>query len=179
MTTHTTNQSVSAPLAKHKLVVSRRLGVIVAAAAFGGLTAAGSPAAAAKPQTLKVREVITSFVGTGGFNATGNTPPAVGQGVVSKGSLYKLRGDRQGARTGTARVECTFTNSTGASVCTAVVSLPAGKLVVSGLTPANSTKPYSLPILGGSRRYSGAKGDIRVTPIGNSNKATLAIVITS
>ena len=179
MTTHTTNQSVSAPLAKHKLVVSRRLGVIVAAAAFGGLTAAASPAAAAKPQTLKVREVITSFVGTGGFNTTGNTRPAVGQGVVSKGALYKLRGHRQGARTGAARVECTFTNSTGASVCTAVVSLPAGKLVVSGLTPANSTKPYTLPILGGSRRYSGAKGDIRVTPIGNSNKATLAIVITS
>jgi hypothetical protein len=162
----------------HKLVASRRLGVAVAAAVFGGLTAAGSTAAAAKPQTLKVLEVVTSFMGTGGFNATGNSPPAVGQGVAITGSLYKLKGHKQGARYGAARVECTFTNSTGASVCTAVASLPAGKLVASGLTPSNSIRPYTLPILGGSRRYSGAKGHIRVKPGGNSNKAALTIVIT-
>jgi hypothetical protein len=178
MTTHRTNQFVSAPLARHKLVASRRLGAVVSVAVLGGLTAAGSPAAAAKPQTLKVLEVVTSFVGTGGFSATGHSPPAVGQGVLITGSLYKLKGRHRGQRYGAARVECTFTNSTGGSVCTAVASLPAGKLVVSGLAPGNPTKPYMLPILGGSRRYSGAKGHIQVKPIGNSNKAALTIVIT-
>lgn len=178
MTTHRTNKIVSTPLAKHKLVPSGRLGVVVATVVLGGLTAAGSPAAAANPQTLKVLEVVTSFMGTGGFNATGNNPPAVGQGVVLKGSLYKLSDHKQGARYGAARVECTFTNPTGASVCTVVASLPAGKLVASGLIPSNPTKPYTLPILGGSRRYSGAKGQIRVTPTANSNQAALTIVIT-
>jgi hypothetical protein len=178
MTTHRTDQFVGAPHAKHKLVLSQRLCVIVAAAVFGGLTAAGSSSAAAKPHTLKVLEVITSFVGTGGFNATGNSPPVVGQGVVSNGTLYKLGSHGQGARTGTALVDCTFTNSIGASVCTAVVSLPLGKLVVSGLAPASSSKPYALTILGGSRRYSAARGHIRVTPVGNSNKAMLAIAVT-
>jgi hypothetical protein len=178
MTTHRTNQLASARLAKHKLVASGRLSLVVAAALFAGATAAGSSAAAAKPQTLKVLEVVTSFMGTGGFNATGNTPPAVGQGVVIKGGLYKLGGHKQGPRYGAARVQCTFTDSTGASVCTAVTSLPAGKLVASGLTPPDSTKPYTLPILGGSGHYSAAQGHIQVKPIGNSNKAALTIVIT-
>src|SRR5207248_11567406 len=127
-------------------------------------------ASAAKPRTLKLLEVVTSFVGSGGFDPTANRPPAVGQGVVLKGTLYRLNDHARGPRYGAAHVQCTFTNSTGTSVCTAVVSLPAGKLVVSGLTPSNPTQPYALPILGGSRRYSSAKGHIRVTRTGSANQ---------
>lgn len=178
MTTHTPNLLSRAPQAKNAIVARGRLGLVVAAGALGGLTAAGSSAATPRPQTLRVLEVATSFVGTGGFNATGHTPPAVGQGVVIKASLFQVSNHKPGVRYGLLHIRCTFTNSTGASVCTAIASLPAGKLVVSGLSPGNSTKPYTLPILGGSGRYAGARGHIAIKPIGNSNKATDTIVIT-
>jgi hypothetical protein len=153
------------------------LGLVAAASVLGTLTAVGSSAAASRPHTLKVLEVDTSFVGTGGFNIHGNKPPVVGEGVVIQGRVYKLNAHKQGARVGALHIECTFTNSTGGSVCTAVVSLPKGKLVVSGLTPGNSSKAYALPILGGSGRYAHAKGHIAIKPIGNSNSAVDTIVV--
>jgi hypothetical protein len=177
MTNQTADQPVAAPPRKSAGVARSRLGLVAAATVLGALTAAGSTAAASRPQTLKVLEVDTSFVGTGGFNAKGNKPPAVGEGIVIQGGVYKLTGHKQGPRLGALYIECTFTNSTGGSVCTAVVSLPAGKLVVSGLTPGNTTKTYALPILGGSGRYAHAKGHIAIKPIGNSNRAVDTIVV--
>jgi hypothetical protein len=126
-----------------------------------------------------VLEVDTSFVGTDGFNAHANKPPAVGQGVLIKGGLNQLAGHKQGRRSGLIRIACMFTDAAGTSVCTAVLALPAGKLVVSGLTPGNATKPYGLPILGGSGRYAHARGHITIDTIGNSNKAVDTIVITN
>jgi hypothetical protein len=177
MTIHRPDQLAGAPLPKNAGVARSRLSLVAAATVLGALTAAGSSAAAAKPQTLNVLEVDTSFVGTGGFTANGNKPPAVGQGVVITGSIYKFAGHKQGRRAGRLHIECTFTDSAGTSVCTAVFSLPAGKLVVSGLTPGNSTKPYTLPILGGSGRYTHAKGHIKINTIGNSNEAIDTIVV--
>jgi hypothetical protein len=177
MTTHRTDQNVAESSTTNAGTARSRLGLVAAACVLGALTAGGSSAAAARPQTLKVLEVDTSFVGTGGFNATGNKPPAVGEGVVIHGGVYKLNGHKQGARLGALHIECTFTNFTGGSVCTAVVALPTGKLVVSGLTPGNSTKAYALPILGGSGRYAHAKGHIAIKPIGNSNRAVDTIVV--
>jgi len=176
MTTNRPDQLVATTPAKTRRGARGGLGLLAAATVLGVLTASG-PAAAAKPQTLKVLEVDTSFVGTGGFNAHGNKPPAVGQGVVIAGSLYKLAGHNQGRRDGPIHVECTFTDSAGTSVCTAVLTLPAGKLVVSGLTPGNSTTPYALPILGGGGPYAHAKGHIKINPIGNSNKALDTIIV--
>ena len=177
MTIRRTDRHVTAALGTNTVVARSRLGMVAATAVLGALTAAGSPAAAAKPQTLDVLEVDTSFAGTGGFNASGHKPPAVGQGVVIKGRLYTLTGHKQGSHLGALRIECTFTNSTGGSICTAVLVLPAGKLVVSGPTPGNSTTAHALPILGGSGRYAAAKGHIAIKPIGNSNKAVDTIVV--
>jgi len=179
MTTHTANPVVHPPLKRTRPIARARLNLVVAAAVCAGLTVAGAPVAVAKPKALTVLEVVKSFAGTGGFNASGNQPPAVGQGVVLKGTLHKLLGHTRGARAGAARVECTFTNAIGTSVCTAVISLQAGKLVASGLTPANPTKSYTLPVLGGSRLYANAKGHIRVTPSNHPNEATLSILLTS
>jgi hypothetical protein len=148
------------------------------ASALTAFSAAGCSAAAAKPPTLKLLEVAHSFVGEDGFNANSNKPPAVGQGVVIKGRLYKLAGHIQRARVGGLHVECTFTDSTGSSVCVAALTLPQGKLVVSGRIPANPTIAYALPIVGGSGTYAHVKGHVAINPIGNSNKAVDTIVLT-
>ena len=151
--------------------------LLALAAVLAASSAAGYSAAAAKPPTLKLLEVAHSFVGEDGFNANANKPPAVGQAVAIRGGLYKLVRHKQGARVGGVHVECTFTDSTGGSVCVAVLTLPAGKLVVSGRTPANPTVAYALPIVGGSGRYAHVRGHVAINPIGNSNKAVDTIVI--
>ena len=175
MTTHRTARNLMP--STRNAAARTRLGLVAATAVLGALTATGCGAVAAQPQTLKVLEVATSFAGTGGFNASGNKPPAVGQGVVIRGGLYALTGHKRGPRLGGVHVDCTFTDSTGGSVCTVVLSLRTGKLVVSGPTPANSAKPYALPILGGSGRYASAKGHVAIKPTGNSNKTVDTIVV--
>lgn len=177
MTTHRTDRNFAAPSTTHAAAARTRLGLVAATAVLGAMTATGSLAVAAQPQTLKVLEVATSFAGTAGFNASGNKPPTVGQGVVIRGGLYALTERTKGPRLGGVHVDCTFTDSTGGSVCTVVLSLRTGKLVAFGPTPANSAKPYALPILGGNGRYASAKGHVAIRPIGNSNRAVDTIVV--
>jgi hypothetical protein len=179
MTTYRSAMSPSASFARNAAVQSR-LGLALAAAVLGTLVGIGSAAEAAQPQKFNLLEVNTSFVGTGGFDVNANRPPAVGEGVAIDGSFYKLNSHKQGARYGTLHIVCTFTDSRGTSVCTAVASLPPGKIVASGRTPGNSAKPYDIPILGGSGRYAGASGHVRIKTVGgsSSNKAVDTIVIT-
>jgi hypothetical protein len=130
-------------MARRVIVTTSSLRLAAMAALLCGVAAGTASLAAATRQTIKVLEVDSSFVGTGGFDANGNMPPTAGQGVVIKGSLYKIAGHKQGARYGDLQIGCTFTNGTGASVCTSVLSLPAGKIVASGSTPGNSSRPYT------------------------------------
>ena len=54
------------------------------------------PAVAAKPQTFSLLEVTTSCVGSGGFDAFGNTPPKIGQGFILASDYYKWNGTKRG-----------------------------------------------------------------------------------
>jgi hypothetical protein len=153
------------------------------AAVLGALTATASSGAAVKPQTINLLEIDNSFVGTGGFNAQGRTAPAVGQGFVFGSNLYKWNHSKRGAQYGTTQVACTFTSinlakNTSADICTGVASLPAGQIVVSGLTTQSNS--FVIPIVGGTRAYTGAKGYVRIKNIGGSNsgKSVNTIVIT-
>jgi hypothetical protein len=141
------------------------------------------PAVAAKPQTMNLLEVGTVFVGAGGFDSFGSTPPKIGQGFVIGSQLYKWNGTKRGALIGTVNGICTFVtdpNSAGGRVlCTVVVSLPAGKLTVAGLIPNGET--FTIPIVGGIGGYVGAKGYVEVTNgVGgqDSNKSNDKFVIT-
>ena len=162
--------------------MSTRVSLLLVSALAAAASSAmlSQAAAAASPQTTKLLEIDTSFTGTGGFNIKGKAPPAARQGVLIGGKLYDLNGGKQGPLAGALHITCTFTNGAGADICIAVASLAAGKLVASGRIPGNTNKPFSIPFLGGSGAYAGAKGHVLVTPIGgpNSNKAYNTIVIT-
>lgn len=141
-----------------------------------------SSAGAAKSQTFSLLEVNTSFVGAAGFDAMGTTPPKVGQGFVIASDYYKWNGTKRGAHVGTLNAVCTFltdpTSDSGKTVCTAVASLSAGKITAVGIVGNNK---FTIPIVGGTGAYTGAKGYVEVTNnIGgkNTNKSNDKFVIT-
>ncbi len=146
-----------------------------------------SASAAPKPQTMSFLEVDSVFVGTGGFPSTGNAPPAVGQGFVSDGAMYKWAGAKQGTPVGHVRVVCTVTSvnltstsGTAWTQCEVSLFLPGGVIEVAG--PLSLTAPAnSIPIVGGTGAYVGAQGYVNHKNIGgqNSNKSVNIIHFTN
>ena len=138
------------------------------------------PAVAAKPQTFSLLEVSTSFVGSGGFDAFGNSPPKIGQGFILASDYYKWNGTKRGAPAGSLNVVCTFVDvNAGKTVCTAAASLAGGRITAAGLIPDGPK--FQLPIVGGTGAYTGAKGYVEVTNnIGgqDTNKSNDKFVIT-
>ncbi len=161
----------------------KRHALVVVIAAAMVMVGAAVSSAAPKPQTISLLEVDNSFVGTGGFPTTSNAPPAVGQGFVSTGVLYRWAGTKKGAAYGNIRVVCTVTSvnltSTGGSLwtsCDVSFFLPGGVIALSGplnLTAASS----SVPVVGGNGAYLGAQGVVNHRNIGGENSSTSADVI--
>ena len=154
----------------------------IAASAAGPAKIAVPAAVAATPQTFALLEVNTSFVGAAGFDTMGTTPPQVGQGFVIGSDYYKWKGTKRGAKVGTLNAACTFltapTRPSGKTVCTAVASLPGGKITAVGLA---GNDQFTIPIVGGTGTYAGAKGYVEITNnIGgkSTNKSIDRFVIT-
>ncbi len=164
---------------------------LMAMAVFAALTVmvtAAAASAAPKPQTISLLEIDNSFVGIGGFPTTNTgAPPAVGQGFVTTGVLYRWAGTKKGAPVGNARAVCTVTGvnltNTGGTIwthCDVALSLPTGLIEVSG--PLNLiAQTNNVPIVGGNSAYVGAQGYVTHKNIGpeSSNNSSDVIHITN
>jgi hypothetical protein len=150
--------------------------VVVLCAAVALTVGLGTSSAAVKPQTIRVLEVDTSFVPTGGWSETSHVPPAVGQGFSFGGLLYKWAGTKRGTAFGRIAAMCTAVTKTQ-MLCNGALFLPGG--VIELLTPVSldNEAPVNIPVVGGSGAYVGAHGYMRTTDIGgqNSNKSSLVI----
>ena len=160
-------------------MVAKRLVVLTAFAALVGMAVGvATSSAAPTPQTISVLEVDTSFTGTGGFPISSNAPPAVGQGFITSGVLYKWAGRTKGAPVGTIRVVCTVTTvnltSSGGTAwthCDASLFLPGGVIEANG--PLNLTAgTNNVPVVGGTGAYVGAQGVVVHKNIGPRARAT-------
>jgi len=150
--------------------------------ALGAMSASAAP----KAQTFSLLEVDSVFVPINGF-PTSNASPAVGQGFVTGGEMYKWVGGKKGAPVGHVRVVCTVTSvnltSTGGSAwtqCEVSLFLPGGVIEASG--PLNLTAGSDeVPIVGGTDAYVGAQGYVNHKEIGgqNSNSAVNIFHITN
>ena len=169
-------------------MVARRFSVSLIVAAVAVMAVGlGSSSAAPKPQTISLLEVDTAFVGTGGYSATSTAPPAVGQGFVSTGLLYKWAGVKKGAPAGQIRVVCTVTSvnisgQTGSvsTQCEVSFLLAGGVIQISGPLSLFA-RTNTLPVVGGTGAYVGAQGVVSHRSIGggNSNKAADVIHLTN
>ncbi len=159
------------------LTASAVLGLLM----FGVATAAAAP----QPQTLRFLEVQTTFAGIGGWNPTGDSPPAAGQGFTFTSALFKWAGTKKGAPLGHDQVVClvTYVDLSVGSVrlqCNATVSLPGGGIQLAGLS--NFANPVTnVAVVGGTGTYAGAQGTARITSLsgGNSNNSAYILRITN
>jgi hypothetical protein len=135
-----------------------------------------SAAAAAKPQTISVLEVDTTFAGTGGYNAASNGPPSAGQGVTFSATVYKWAGAKRGKPLGHLQVLCTVTSGSS-GLCNGAMSLPSGLIELLGPVNLNGNSPTDIAVVGGTGAYVGAQGYMHTKPIGGQNSSTSADVI--
>ena len=152
-------------------------GVASAALVLLALAVVATSGAAAKPQTLNLLEVSTSFVATGGLDENFNVPPKPGQGFVIGSDFYKWNGTKRGAHYGTLQVICTFSKVTGKNawqVCTGSALLPGGDLSISGVIRQSDL--FDVPIVGGTGVYAGARGYVHVKSINRNNSADTIVI---
>jgi Dirigent-like protein len=168
---------------KERLMSAMRFAAAASVVALAVMLGASAAGAAPKPQTISLLEGDTAFYATGGWNASSNTPPAVGQGFVTNGVYYKWAGTKRGAAVGHLQVVCTVTTAvtfsstetTGWFHCDATAFLPGGRIEASGAL-SFSSNTNTLPIVGGTGQYVAAQGYVTTTNIGGENSNTSADV---
>jgi hypothetical protein len=142
---------------------SAALSVAAAAAALavGVVTPAdGSPADAAHRHTIRVDSVITEV----NFLDTGAAGASLGDQIVFSNKL--LDGNQQVGHEGA--VCTTVSLERTEAQCFATFSFPDGEITAQGLVVLGSMAPYAAPITGGSGAYQGADGELRVTPVSDT-----------
>lgn len=123
------------------------------------LTAVAAPAAAAKVTTIRVNAITTSQQ-----TVVDNPPASTADQPFSAGDILVFTNKLlpRGKRVGSHRGVCAATDSRRL-VCTAVSELPGGDVSIVGLFDTGSTKPQQLAIVGGTRRYRSARGELQAT----------------
>ncbi len=152
-------------------------GFAPAAVVLGVLAVAAASAAAAKPQTINLLEVDTSFVAPG--DLVEGQPPKAGQVFVIGADFYKWNGARRGVHYGTLQVVCTLTRVTrnvAWQVCAGAAMLPEGQIALEGVIKQSAL--FEFPVVGGTGAHAGARGYVRVKAIGDGNKSADTFVIT-
>jgi hypothetical protein len=146
--------------------VSKRLGALgVAIAAVALLVGVVSPAVGAsggatKQRTIRVDSIITEV----NFVDVAPTGASLGDEVVFSNKL--LDGANQVGHEGS--VCTTVSIARNEWQCIATFSFPGGEITAQGLVLFGSKTPYSAPITGGSGRYQGAAGELRVAPVSDT-----------
>jgi len=144
------------------------------------LVFAAGASSAVKPLTLNLLEVQTAFTPTGGLDPTYNTVPKVGQGFVIESAFYKWNGTKRGAQVGTLQVVCTTTKQNSAPsyqgwvICTGAALFGGSQVAVAGSIKQSNN--FSIPIVGGTGVYAGARGYVQVESI-NDTKSNDKFVI--
>ena len=146
--------------------------VLAAAAVAALLVSSAAPAAGGGPRVIRFLEVDKSrgdiFVDTD-HNNRGST------GDIFMGS-FRLhawaRGGGRGQRIGHAKVMCTFRGESSA-FCTGTFFIPGGSVVGEGYIRF-SNAPFTIPVVGGTGAYAGARGTFSSRSIRDNGEVSLA-----
>lgn len=132
---------------------------IVAVGAVGALvapTAGGKPTKPKKLTFTLIGEVDRVAVVDNG--APGNSP---GDVLVFSQAIYDASGARE---VGRSHASCTrMTDPDGGQLCQGVFLLAKGQITIQGQEPPPGVDSHPLIVTGGSGRYRGVRGEIKVT----------------
>jgi hypothetical protein len=136
------------------------LGVVIAAAVLVvGLVspAVGSSSGRSKQRDIRVHGVVTEV------NAVDAAPAGASLGDQVVFSEKLLSGTTEVGHEGAV---CTAVSvQRNEYLCVATFSFRDGQISAQGLVLFGNPAPYAAPITGGSGKYQGAAGELRVTPI--------------
>ena len=136
------------------------LGVVIAAAVLVvGLVspAVGSSSGRSKQRDIRVHGVVTEL------NAVDAAPAGASLGDQVVFSEKLLSGTTEVGHEGAV---CTAVSvQRNEYLCVATFSFRDGQISAQGLVLFGNPAPYAAPITGGSGKYQGAGGELRVTPI--------------
>jgi len=121
-----------------------------------------TPAVGSSASSIRERDIrVDSFVT--GLNVVDVAPRGASLGDQVVFSEKLLVGSRQVGHEGAS---CTNVSvSSNEYLCTATFSLHDGQISAQGLVLFGNPTPYAAPITGGSGKYLGASGELRVTPV--------------
>ena len=142
------------------------------------VTASASPLSA--PQVIRLLDVTGTEATDPPNLFSRNAPPAVGGRLFFTDTLYAWAGTKRGDRVGRLEGLCTFTGIAGNAVtasCTATAFLSAGQILIAG-SPlfVNGPSNFVVAVVGGTGRYSNARGWARVRDIGSEDSGNSSLV---
>ena len=137
-----------------------QVGVAVAGVTLAmalGLPAVGSSDDRGRGRDLRFDAVIAEAA----FIDAGDAGPSLGDQIVFTNTLTS-----SGSEVGHEGAVCTTVSVTRQEAqCTATFALQGGQVTAEGLVTLGSMDPYAVPVTGGSGRYRGVGGELRVTPV--------------
>jgi hypothetical protein len=136
------------------------IGVVIAAAVLVvGIVspAVGSSSGRSKQRDIRVHGVVTEV------NAVDAAPVGASLGDQVVFSEKLLSRTTQVGHEGAVRTAVSVQRNE--YLCVATFSFPDGQISAQGLVLFGNPAPYTAPITGGSGKYQGVGGELRVTPI--------------
>jgi len=149
----------------------------------GGLAGLGAaallalPAGASSVPTTTMHLLDVSVGDTPAFDA-GHGTPRPGDRVFLNDTLYAWDGAHRGRRVGHVDSELQFRSTfgrKGASVdITGQIYLPGGSVAVDGIgfIPSEGPASFTLPVIGGTGKYIGARGELDTRDLAGSGSKT-------
>lgn len=146
---------------------------IISLAALGLTIGAVSPALGSSKNsngrhTINMDATITEV----NFVDTGEPGSTLGDQIVFSNQL--VNGQKQIGHEGA--VCTTVSVARHEAQCTATFSFPDGQVTAQGLVVLGSMDPYAVPVTGGSGKYQDVGGELRTTPVSDTQgKLTLRL----
>ena len=135
---------------------------------------AGSALSASGPKTLHFLEVSWPDNQGSFIDHNGNNRPDPGDAFLGGSDIYTWSGAKRGDHIGVIRVMCTIA-APNAAQCQGTFSLPGGTL--EGVGYVRFAKTTTVPIVGGTGIYAGARGTFTSVSIGGPDSPKSADTI--
>ena len=149
--------------------MNRMTRALVAAASTVAMTAGPAAAQAAPPRHL----LDISVRSTPAAGVAANAAPSPGDRLFLVDTLYTWNHGKRGARVGHVESTLTFMSAFGRHGAAVEISgqmfLPGGSLFITGIARVGQgPSHFTLPVLGGTGAYAGARGTIDLRDLGRS-----------
>jgi allene oxide cyclase len=142
-----------------------------AAAIIPGVAVVGLPALAGAATVKRV--TVVEHADTDVTTDTGKKGDSVGDLLTFANDLYDATDKK---KVGTDQGYCVRVVAGASYECTWTALLPGGSVVVQG--PFYDTKPSTLAVTGGTGRYRGGRGSMRITALDGGKKYRFAYAVT-